>query len=294
VTGCHVAIDCGHCRKSIFVEKNIMTAPEAFFTRELMQAVNDWQRGGGHDQKVRRGRRLKECAALLPTQFRICGEVCFRQEAHEKDRIWQLLADRRLPETIAAWTMDLDVAKTFKGGVPPPGLQGVIFSLVPPAGSVVLNLVTLYADPAFRAAVEAHKADLIGLADGIGRWDISQIAVILVLARKLHLQVLEWLFFPDTGRKISEYLPIASGLIAADSAAHRIALNQSERLQKVIFRQHVQVIAVLEQLHNQNGRDINVSPDFGEHPRPFADGVAADAEGGVVPSMAHHIRQRLI
>ena len=31
VTRCHVAIDCGHCRKSTFVEINIMTAPEAFF-----------------------------------------------------------------------------------------------------------------------------------------------------------------------------------------------------------------------------------------------------------------------
>src|SRR4051812_42794202 len=108
------------------------------FTRELIQAVNDWQRGGDHKQKVRRGLHLKDCAASLPAQFRICGEACLRQEAHEKDRIWQLLADRRLPETIAAWTMDLDVAKTFKGGMPPPGLQGVIFSLVPPAESVVL------------------------------------------------------------------------------------------------------------------------------------------------------------
>jgi hypothetical protein len=160
---------------------NIMTAPEDLFTRELIQAVNDWQRGGDHGQKVRRGRRLKECAEQLPAQFRICGEVCFRQEAHEKDRIWQLLADRLLPETIAAWTMDLDVAKTFKGGVPPPGLQGVIFSLVPPAGSVVLNLVTLYANPAFRAAVGAHKPDLTRFADGIGRWDVSQREVLLEL-----------------------------------------------------------------------------------------------------------------
>ena len=100
---------------------------------------------------------------------------------HEKDRIWQLLADRQLPETIAAWTMDLDVAKNFKGGVPPSGLRGVIFSLVPPAGSVVVNLVTLYADPAFRAAIETHKSGLTGFADGIGRWDVSQREVVLEL-----------------------------------------------------------------------------------------------------------------
>ncbi|PKQ10623.1 MAG: hypothetical protein CVT70_18610 [Alphaproteobacteria bacterium HGW-Alphaproteobacteria-1] len=50
------------------------------------------------------------------------------QEAHEKDRIWQLLADESLPETIAAWTTDLSIAKNFKNGVPPDGLRGVIFS----------------------------------------------------------------------------------------------------------------------------------------------------------------------
>ncbi|SRR6266480_6110694 len=77
------------------------------FPPELIQAVNDWQRGGDHKQKVRRGQRLKECAALLPPRFRACDQTCFRQEAHEKDRIWQLLADNRLPETIAAWTTDL-------------------------------------------------------------------------------------------------------------------------------------------------------------------------------------------
>src|ERR1700688_3487016 len=105
------------------------------FPPELIQAVNDWQRGGDHKQKVRRGQRLKDYAALLPSRSRACDQTCFRQEAHEKHRIWQLLADNRLPETIAAWTTDLDTGKNFKGGVPPPGLQGVIFSLVPMAGA---------------------------------------------------------------------------------------------------------------------------------------------------------------
>ena len=95
--------------------------------------------------------------------------------------MWQLLADNRLPETIAAWTTDLAIAKTFKGGVPPPGLQGVIFTIVPPPGTVVLNLVALYADPDFRAAVAEHQSHVTGFADGIGRWDASQREVVLEL-----------------------------------------------------------------------------------------------------------------
>ena len=93
------------------------------FTLELLQAVNDWQRVGDHRQKVRRGARLKERAASLPEPIRTCGGVCYRQEAQEKDRVWHLLACNRLPETIAAWTTDLNVAKTLKGVARPRGCR---------------------------------------------------------------------------------------------------------------------------------------------------------------------------
>lgn len=134
--------------------------------RELVQAVSDWQRGGSHDQKIKRGQRLKAVAAKLPETFRVCSDPCFRQEAHEKDRVWQLLADNQLPETIASWTNDIGVAKTLKGGVPATGLQGVILKIKPPKNSVILNLTALNADPAFQAAVETHKASIDGYYDG--------------------------------------------------------------------------------------------------------------------------------
>ncbi|MBN9048958.1 MAG: hypothetical protein J0H78_05810 [Rhizobiales bacterium] len=151
------------------------------FTRDLIQAVSDWQRGGSHDQKVKRGERLKTAAALLPKYFRTCAATCFRQEAHKNDRVWQLLADNHLPETIASWTTDIAIAKAFKGGVPPAGLQGIIFKIMPPKGSVVLNLTALHADPAFQAAVETHKASIDGYHDGLGRWGDSQREVALEL-----------------------------------------------------------------------------------------------------------------
>jgi hypothetical protein len=155
--------------------------PADRFTRELVQAVSDWQRGGSHDQKVKRGERLKAVAATLPETFRICTYSCFRQEAHEKDRVWQMLADNHLPETIASWTIDIGAAKAFKGGVPPPGLQGVIFKITPPKNGVVINLTALLADPEFQAAVESHKASIDGYYDGLGRWQDSQREVVLEL-----------------------------------------------------------------------------------------------------------------
>jgi hypothetical protein len=102
------------------------------FTLALLQAVNNWQRGGDHDQKVRRGNALKQEAASLPEKFRTADVTCYRQEAHEKDRVFQLLADEHLPETIAEWTTDINVARSIKGCVPPAHLRGLIFSIKPP------------------------------------------------------------------------------------------------------------------------------------------------------------------
>lgn len=151
------------------------------FKIELLQAINDWQRGGDHTQKLRRGKKLKQQAESLPTQFRTCSEICYRQEAHERDRIWQLLADEHLPETIAAWTTDLSIAKEFKNGVPPDGLRGVIFSLTPPSESVVINLIEVYKDKGFRRSIERDKSNITRFDKGIGLYGDTQSEIVLEL-----------------------------------------------------------------------------------------------------------------
>lgn len=88
------------------------------FTTEFIQAVSDWQRGGDARQKLRRGVRLKELSAEIDERFRRCGLVTYRQIALEKGSIWSLIAERKLPETVSAWTLSPGVAKMFKGGVP--------------------------------------------------------------------------------------------------------------------------------------------------------------------------------
>lgn len=154
----------------------------ATFTLEIVQAVSDWQRGGDHNTKVKRGAALKKACAGLPSSFCTWDGPCYRQEAHKKDRVWQLLADNRLPETTAAWTTDLGIAKTFKGGVPPEGLRGVIFKLHSPAASVVVNLSALYTDADFHDACERHRGQIPYYGDGIGRYGDSQKEVVLEIA----------------------------------------------------------------------------------------------------------------
>jgi len=127
------------------------------FTTEFIQAVSDWQRGGDARQKRRRGTLLKELSAEIDEAFRRCGLVAYRQIALEKGSIWKLIAERKLPETVSAWTLSPAIAKIFKGGVPPEGWQGVIVALKPPAGSVILNLDTIYRSEEFLAALERDR-----------------------------------------------------------------------------------------------------------------------------------------
>jgi hypothetical protein len=151
------------------------------FSLKLLQAINDWQSGGDHEQKVRRGAALKALARNLRAEFRTPPSVCYRQEAHEKDRVWKLLAENKLPETIASWTSSLDVARDIKGGVPPEPLTGVIFRFEPGVEQVIVNLEALYANPTFRSAIGKHKKNIKRYWNGIGKYQDQQREVVLDL-----------------------------------------------------------------------------------------------------------------
>jgi len=151
------------------------------FTLELLQAVSDWQRGGSLEQSLRRGQKLKQVSSLLPAEYRACDLVCYRQVALPKDGVWSLIGDEHLPEKISSWTLDIEVAKSFKGGVPPDGqgFQGTILFLLPQASCVIVNLRELYKDAVFCDALEQNKSRINGYYEGAGRYENSQSEVVL-------------------------------------------------------------------------------------------------------------------
>lgn len=151
------------------------------FGLELLQAVSDWQRGGDAEQKHRRGEALRRAASTLDPRFRACGLVVYRQISLEKGGVWALLADRKLPETLSGWTLALEIAKTFKGGVPPEGWQGVIVAAAPSPENVVVNLDTLYRDPAFSEAIARRRSEIAGYEAGAGRYAGMQSEVVMEL-----------------------------------------------------------------------------------------------------------------
>jgi len=151
------------------------------FDLPVLQAINDWQRGGDAKQSRKRGLALKRACGHLPEEFRQCSLVCHRQVALTKSSVWKITAEEQLEEKISAWTVDIDVAKKFKGGVPPEGqgYQGIIFSRFPERGEVIINLHRLYLEPKFRKAVNTLQSSIEYFGDGIGKYGDSQCEVVI-------------------------------------------------------------------------------------------------------------------
>jgi hypothetical protein len=154
------------------------------FTKQLIQAISDWQRGGTEKQKKKRGAALAAEAAKLPEQYRTVHLCCFRQIALTGKFLMHMGTHYELTETISSWTKSENVAREFKGGVPPKGqgYQGVIFALAPPPSSVVLDLTSLFADSAFVDAVRKHEKAIVGYHDGMGKYWDSQQEVVMDIA----------------------------------------------------------------------------------------------------------------
>lgn len=151
------------------------------FNLALLQAVSDWQRGGDAKQNLRRGLTLKSACSSLPEKFRTCTLGCFRQIALPKNDVWELIGEGRLGEKISSWTLNLEVAKEFKGGVPPEGqgYQGVIFFIKPRPDNVILNLGELFRDTIFLDTLAKNNSSIQGYAEGIGRYQGTQSEVVL-------------------------------------------------------------------------------------------------------------------
>jgi hypothetical protein len=147
------------------------------FPLSLLQAVSDWQRSS---TKTRAQALKAECQAL-PAEFRTCVLVCYRQIALPNGGVWDLIGENRLSEKISSWTLDIELAKAFKGGVPPAGqgFQGTILYLYPPLGSVIVNLSMLFRNASFLDAIEKNKSSIAGYQDGVGRYGNSQSEVVL-------------------------------------------------------------------------------------------------------------------
>jgi hypothetical protein len=155
--------------------------PPELFDLPLLQAISDWQRGGDPKQNLRRGQTLKAACAGLPYEYKTTLLQCFRQIALPKKGAWDLIGVDHLDEKISSWTLDLEVAKGFKNGVPPAGqgYHGVIFSIFPSSDRSIVNLDKLFRLDAFQSAIGRWQSQIIGFGEGMKRYMGTQSEVVL-------------------------------------------------------------------------------------------------------------------
>ena len=152
------------------------------FTIRLAQAISDWQRGGSPKQKRRRGEALRKEANILPEKYLKTDNVCYRQIALNSQYLCYMGTAFKLSESLSSWTTKETVAKDFKGGIPPKGeYQGVIFAIIPPIGSVIVDLSKLFENNLFKEFVFNNKHQIDGYSEGIGRYQNIQKEVVIEL-----------------------------------------------------------------------------------------------------------------
>ncbi|STO56734.1 Uncharacterised protein [Grimontia hollisae] len=88
----------------------------------------------------------------------------------------------KLNESISSWTTSLEVAKVFKGGVPPQGsdYQGIILELKDSDSyEVIVNISALFNDDEFCEYLDKHKKNIASYHHGIGKYGNKQQEVVV-------------------------------------------------------------------------------------------------------------------
>lgn len=155
------------------------------YTIELLQAINDWQSTGMGSNKTQIAERLIKYSKKIPSKFKRIRSKCYRQLALSGENSVKLGLNMELPETYSSWTFDKSVAKSFNGGIPPVGKQGVIFEVDEntPDCEVIINLNELFKDNDFIDACNLHKNNIISYKSGIGYFMNKEAEVVLKIKK---------------------------------------------------------------------------------------------------------------
>ncbi|MGH7250014.1 MAG: hypothetical protein ACREGC_03500, partial [Minisyncoccia bacterium] len=126
------------------------------------------------------GETLKIAADNLPAKFKSIATDCYRQIALEKSAVWSIGTKYQLSETISSWTTSLEISRTFKGGVPPIGYQGVIFKITPSdTFEVIINIDELFKCDDFKEYLESNKHQISNYDKGTGLYGDTQKEVVI-------------------------------------------------------------------------------------------------------------------
>lgn len=156
-------------------------ANEYEFSRDFLIALSNWQRGWSENQVDRRkiGDKLILQCELLPEKYKKVNLPCYRKRFIQYGELVPILLDNDFFEGIASWTADIDYAKKFKGIVKTDTKFVMLFEHLPKPEEVVINLIELWKEEAFKNAVNEFEKDDIEGAKALLHFKDYQSEIIL-------------------------------------------------------------------------------------------------------------------
>lgn len=161
--------------------KTNIKADYSYFTEEFLRALANWQRGWSENQDSRRiiANELVVQCENLPAKFKHINKPLYRKRFLIRGEIVPIMLHGQLQEGIASWTTDLDYAKGFKGLCREGVKFAVVFMHKPIKDEVIANLILLWKNKNFIAAVAKFKQNYPDDAKPLLNFKDSQSEIIL-------------------------------------------------------------------------------------------------------------------
>jgi hypothetical protein len=159
------------------------------FTTSFLDALGRWQRGWRRDKASRLpiAKALEREAVNLPARFRQFSGKLYRKrhlyKTEDMSELAPLFLTGVLDECSAtSWSSDYNYIERLgdETSFPQPNVaSGAIFAHVPAQHEIVLNIPSLWADPAFEAAVNSYQASGGRETAGLRNFNVTQSEVVL-------------------------------------------------------------------------------------------------------------------
>lgn len=150
------------------------------FSDSFLTALGAWQNGAAEDRARRKalGDALAVEAARLSVEFRTVSDTCYRKRfIYDGEKV--PFARGQIDEGVAAWTLDQDYAKTFKGGIRTDGGLTALFGKTPKQQEIVVSLPALWSSSNFQSAVEDYARRDGVFSDALVNFRDNQSEVVL-------------------------------------------------------------------------------------------------------------------
>jgi hypothetical protein len=226
------------------------------YTDDFFDALGAWQRGWSEEPSRRRdlAAALEEQLGQTPVQVRSVSGACYRKRFLYRGDFERLFLGG-LDEGPTSWTVDRAFAQEFKGYHRAEAECAAVFETTPEPDAVLINIVTLWADPDFGTSLAAYHAKGGPNADALLNFKADQGEVVL----RTKLQAIDVIGLTGVGSAIDDLFdqmgvidaartPLMRALVEAGVYPGEPTWVWDERALLVIDKVYDRIIGLLESL----------------------------------------------